>query len=229
MKKILYIAAMALMCASCFRVNSNYHTGKKAIKGEGAVITKSFDLKDFDSITINGHADVTFTQSPEFEVTLSTQENVFEYMDYRVEGNTLILETKDKRSVRAESYDVTIKAPALKRLVVNGASDFNIPAGLVSEDDLDVNVNGAGDLDFKQIRCGKLNIVSNGASDIDATSISATGLSITVNGAGDVIVSGDVSGDASLEVNGAGDIDARNLTVSGELKKRAAGVARIKN
>jgi hypothetical protein len=229
MKKILYIAAMALMCASCFRVNSNFGNGKKAIKGEGAVISKSFDLKDFDAIIINGHADVNFTQSPVFEVTLSTQENVFEYMDYRVEGTTLILETKDKRNVRAESYDVTVKAPALKSVVVNGASDFNIPAGLVSEDDLYINVNGAGDLDFKQLRCGDLTIISNGASDIDAASIEVKGLSITVNGAGDVVVSGNVSGDASLAVNGAGDIDARNLTVAGELKKRAAGVARIKN
>ena len=227
MKNILYIAATMLLFSSCFHVNTNWTSGKNAIKGEGPVITKSFDLKDFDQIVINGHADAVFTQSDTYEVTLRAQENVFDYVNYRVEGTTLILEMKDKRTVRSTEFDLTIKAPALKNLQVNGAADFDIPAGLVSDDDLKIEVNGAGDLTFKAVRCNNLSIQVNGAADVDLTDIDVQNLKVDVNGAGDVIVEGNAA-DASLSVNGAGDIDATNLKVSGKVSKHAAGIAKIK-
>ena len=231
MKKILYMAATVLLCSSCFHVNSNYKGsffgGKDAIKGEGPVISKSFDLKDFDRIVINGQADATFTQSDTYEVTLRAQENVFDYVDYRVEGTTLILELKDKRMVRSTDFDLTLKAPALKRLEVNGAADFDIPAGLKSDDDLQIEVNGAGDLTFDAVRCNNLSISANGAADVDLTDIDVQNLKVDVNGAGDVVVDG-AAGDANLSVNGAGDIDASGLKVAGKVSKHAAGLAKIK-
>ena len=228
MKQILYMAATVLLCSSCFHVNANWTGGgKNAIKGEGPVISKSFDLKDFDRIVINGQADAVFTQSDAYEVTLRAQENIFDYVDYRVEGTTLILELKDKRTVRSTEFDVTLKAPALKRLEINGAADFDIPAGLKSNDDLQIEVNGAGDLTFNAVRCNNLTIQANGAADVDLTDINVQKLKVDVNGAGDVIVEGNAA-DADLSVNGAGDIDASRLKVIGKVSKHAAGLAKIK-
>ena len=226
MKNILYIAATVLLCSSCFHVNTNWSGGKNAIKGEGAVSSKSYDLRDFDRIVINGHADVTFTQSPDYEVTLRAQESVFDYVDYRVEGSTLILEMKDKRTVRSTEFDVTVQAPVLNSLVVNGAADFDIHGGLVCDGDLKIEVNGAGDLSFNAVRCGDLTIEANGASDIELSAIDVRKLDVEVNGAGDVDIDGKAES-ANLEVNGAGEIDARGLKVAGEVKKRSAGVAKI--
>ena len=45
MRKILYIAAAALLCASCFQVNTNYTGGRNAVKGTGSVISKTMDFK----------------------------------------------------------------------------------------------------------------------------------------------------------------------------------------
>ena len=226
MKQFLYIAATALVCASCFHVNTNYKGGKNAINGEGDVISKSFDFKDFDQIVINGHADVDFTQSSTWEVTVRTQENIFEWLDYKVEGTTLVIEAKDHREVRSKTYDIVIQAPELKKLTVNGASDFNVK-GLRMDGDLDVEVNGAGDLDFDRITCNSLSIEVNGAADANLTSVDILKkLKVQVNGAGDVDITGSAV-DVSLEVNGAGDIDATGLKVSGDVKKHAAGLARI--
>ena len=228
MRKILYIAATALLCASCFHVNVNYKGGKNAIKGEGPVVSKSFDdLQGFDAIRINGHADVNFTQSSVYEVTVRTQENILEWLDYKVEGTTLVIEAKDKREIRAEKYDLVIQAPALKKLVVNGATDFSV-GNLRSEGDLDIEINGAGDLDFDRILCNSLTLQVNGAADTNLTSISVLkDLKVEVNGAGDVNVTGNAQ-NASFSVNGAGDIDATGLKVAGEVKQHKAGLASIK-
>ena len=227
MKNILYIAATMLLASSCFHVNTNW-TGcsKNAIKGEGPVITKSFDLKDFDRIVINGQADATFTQSDTYDVTLRAQENVFDYVDYRVEGTTLILELKDKLTVRSTDFDLTIKAPVLKGLEINGAADFDIPAGLTSEADLRIEVNGAGDLSFNALRCNDLSVSANGAADMDLKAIDVQKLKVEVNGAGDVNIDGKAA-EADLTVNGAGDIDATGLQVAGKVSKHAAGIAKI--
>ena len=228
MKNILISAAAVLLCTSCFHVNSNWTGGlQNAVKGEGPVVSKTYeDLKDFDRIVINGHSDVVFTQSPTYEVTLHTQENVLDYIDYHVDGTTLVLETKNKRNVRAERYDLTIQAPALKGLEVNGAADFDIRDGLVSEDDLKIQINGTGDLSFNALRCNDVTIQVNGAGDVDLTGIQVRNLKVEVNGAGDANISGSAE-EASFSVNGAGDIDARDLKVAGKVSKHAAGLAKI--
>lgn len=227
MKKIVYLAAFTLLCTACVYVNPNWKGGKNAIKGEGPVVSKTFkDLKDFDKIEINGHADVTFTQSSAYEVTLRTQENVFDYLEYQVVGTTLVIETKDHRSVHAEKYDLVIKAPALTRIEVNGAADFDIPGGLTSEDDLKIIVNGAGDLTFDAIRCKDLTVEVNGAADADITGIEVGKLKVEVNGAGDATVTGNAA-EASFAVNGAGGIDARSLKVAGQVSKHTSGLAKI--
>ena len=167
-----------------------------------------------------------FTQSSTYEVTVRTQENIFEWLDYKVEGTTLVIEAKDHRDVRATTYDIVIQAPELKKLTVNGATDFNVK-GLRMDGDLDVQVNGAGDLDFDSITCNSLSIEVNGAADANLTSVDILKkLKVQVNGAGDVDITGNAV-DVALEVNGAGDIDATGLKVSGEVKKHAAGLARI--
>ena len=226
MKNVLYMAATMLLCSSCFYVNTNWNGGKNAVKGEGPTVTKSFELKDFDAICVNGNADVTFTQAEGWEVTVRTQENVFDELDYKVEGGVLMIQAKDHRTIRAEVYEVTVKAPDMKSIVVNGAGDIDIPAGLRTEGNLKIEVNGAGDLSFKGIVCKDLDIQANGASDIDAVDIDVKTLKVIINGAGDVDVSGK-TGDATLEVNGAGDIDASGLKINGEVKKRTSGLAKI--
>ena len=227
MKRIFYIAAMALLCSSCFHVNTNYTGDINPIKGTGPVISKTFDFKDFDTIEINGGADVTFTQAEGYEVTVRTQESIFDWLDYKVEGSKLVLQVKDKRSVRAEVFDIVIQAPELNKVVVNGASDFDIK-GLRIDGDLDVQVNGAGDLDFDQIACDSFTVQVNGAADANLTSIDIRKtLKVEVNGAGDVDITGRTQ-DVSLDVNGVGDIDATGLKVDGEVKQHKAGIATIR-
>ena len=227
MKRIFYIAALALLCSSCFHVNKNFTGSMNSIKASGDVITKSFDFKDFDTIEINGGADVTFTQAEAYDVTVKAQESVFDWLDYKVEGTKLILQTIDKKSIRADVFEISVSAPELNKVVVNGASDLNIN-GLRIDGDLDVQVNGAGDLDFDQIACDSFTVQVNGAADAKLSSIDIRKkLKVQVNGAGDVDIDGNAQ-DVSLDVNGAGDIDATKLQVAGEVKQHKAGIATIR-
>ena len=228
MKKTILLAATALLCASCFHVNKNFKGEASVVKGEGPAIIHSFDFRDFDRIEINGQGNVTFQQAETFSVSLCTQENILDYLSYRVEGRTLILESERHHTIRTDTYAVTVTAPVLTAITVNGAGNLDFPAGLRQEEDLKIEVNGAGDLSLSAVECGALSILVNGAGDIQADGLAVGDLRIEVNGAGDVTVSGKAD-NATLTVNGAGDIDARNLEVSGNLKSRAAILGKIKH
>lgn len=227
MRKFICLAIAALLCSSCIQVNMNKVKGKNILRGEGAVITQTFDFKDFDAICVYGGADIEFTQSDTWEVSLKTQENIFDHLDYKVEDGVLMIQAEHFHTIIAKAYDLTIRAPELRRIEVNGAGDVNVPAGIHSEGDIEIEVNGAGDLDFTGIVCRDLKIEANGAGDIDATGLDVQALKIEISGIGDVCVAGKAE-TATFDVAGIGDIDARGLTVAGEVNRNSAGIARIR-
>jgi len=203
-----------MLCAACvFPINGlngvTVNNGKK-VTCKGPVITKELDLSGFDAITVNGSSDMELFQGESFQVLVKANEEVFDYIDYKVEDGVLILETKDHVNIRAEEYDVTITLPVLKELIVNGAADVDIKKGYAASENLKVQVNGAGDFDLSGIAVPSLSFTLNGAGDIEADGLDVQELSVAVNGAGDIDVSGK-AGKASFRVSGAGDIDARGL------------------
>ena len=228
MKKIAIVLAVALMAVSCKFVSytGDVLPGKNSIVCKGEVKTQILsELTGFDAVTVNGHADVAFVQGEQYEVSVKANQEVFDYLNFKVEDGTLVLQSKDKRTIKAETFDVTVTAPVLKKVLVNGASDFEMK-DYTSGENLDVVINGAGDFDLKRIVTPSLAFTVNGAGDIEADSIDVDYLGVDVNGAGDVQVSGK-AGKARLKVSGAGDIDVSRLECS-DIDTHKSGIASIK-
>ena len=226
MRKIVLVFCMAVALTGCnFSLNSN----SKRVICRGDVIVKNLEtelnLRDFDQIVINGAADIQYVQNERFSVKVEANEQVFEHLNYSVENGVLKLENKDNVQIVADKFDVYISSPVLKAVGVNGASDASI-LSLQSEEDLAITVNGAGDIELKNITVPTLSFTINGAGDLDAQGLDVEKLLVSVNGAGDVDVSGK-AGYASFSVSGAGDVDARGLECD-NIEKRKSGVASIR-
>lgn len=221
------LAAMALISCSC---SVNIGGNGKHVVCKGPVVLKQLDvdmnLTDFNSIRINGSADLKYVQDKEgFGVQVEANEEVFQYLNYYVEDGTLVLETKDNVEIRAKKYGVYVASPTLVNVEVNGALDATIIA-IKQEEDLTIVVNGASDCELENIHVPTLTFTINGASDLDVIGLDVENLCVNVNGAGDVDLAGK-AGKASLNVAGAGDIDARNLECS-NIDKSQSGLASIR-
>ncbi|MBO4635302.1 MAG: DUF2807 domain-containing protein [Bacteroidales bacterium] len=226
MKKMILSLMAVLALTSCKFVSvSPGHISADAVVLIGETVVDTLDFKDFHAITIIGQADVDFVQADEYLVVLTATEGVLEYVDDKVEDGTLILSTKKRTHVRSDKYRYTIHAPELTSVTVNGAADLNVSSYL-SDKDLKVEVNGAGDIDMTEVNVPNLGIQINGAGDIVCKALEAGSLEVEVNGAGDAKLSGHV-GRADFSVNGAGDIDARHL-VCENVTKSKHGVGSIK-
>ena len=223
MKKIAVLFACVLAMSSCvIRVGDM----GKSVKCKGPVITKAFDFSDFEAITVNGGADIELFQGDKFEVSVKANEEVFSHLDYEVSGHTLIIKTKDNVGIRAEEYDITITLPLLTGITVNGATDLDLKNGYASDKDLEIQINGAGDLEMTGIAVPSLVVELNGAGDIEINDLNVETLSVNISGAGDIDLSGKAAS-ATFTVAGAGDIDARNLDCN-DVTTHKSGIASIK-
>ncbi len=226
MKKYLIALLAAALCSCTFNVN----TSGKIVRCKGPIQVKTLEeITGFNSIVVQGAADLFLIQQAECEVTVRANEEVFQYLDYQVVDGTLYIQNKDRVNITADTYDITIGLPSLTAITVNGAADVKWKSPYTSEKDMAIKVNGAGDLELGGVSVPALSIVVNGAGDVDAASLDVDTLAITVNGAGDVLVSG-VSDTAFFKVNGAGMVDARNLDCEAvETKRAGVAVIRLKD
>lgn len=230
MKRIFSVFSVALVLSACTcNVSSgNVKVGNgKRVFCKGPVVEKSFELSGFDAITINGAADIEIAQGTDWSVRVVANEEVFDYLNYRIVDDTvLLLETVDHVNIAAKEYDIFVTVPELTSICVNGAADMDFKLGYRSDKDLRVVVNGAGDLNLYTIEVPSLQVELNGAADVNLKSVKVQKIDVQLSGAGDVDVSG-TADEARLSVSGAGVIDARGLDCP-NVKKSRAGVAVIR-
>lgn len=224
MKKLFILMGCAALMTSCFNMNIGLGKG---ILCKGPVVEKEIEgLTDFNVISVNGSADLFYTQADTYSVKVEANEEVFDHIDYKVEQGVLQLSAKNNENIRAEKYDIYVCAPDLTGITVNGASDVIQRGEYQSDKEFSVVVNGAGDLDFKDFKVPAFSISVNGAGDIKVARMDVEKLTISVNGAGDAVVSGKAAS-AHFSVNGAGDIDAHELECN-DITTHKGGIASIR-
>ena len=233
MKKILFTLAAVLALSSCtfIKINGTPLSGKNVENAAADVLTKSFEVADFDVLTINVPADVIYEATNSAYMEVSAPSNVIDQIVLTQEDGQLKIAFRDKIVFRGlKHFKIHLGSATLAELNVNGAADFNCLSGFKTGNlnvkvsgagDLDlakleaenvtIRINGAGDLDMKDAKCASLDITVSGAGDVDLDRIDCEGtLKVVVNGAGDAVISGK-AGEADLTINGAGKVDVRNL------------------
>ena len=224
MKKVLFAVITAVVCSSCvFTINNN---GSKMVRCGGEITSRDMQLSGFDAITVNGSADIDIIQGDSWSVIVTANEEVFQYLDYKVNGKEFVIETVDHVNIKAEKYEIVVTVPELVSMVVNGASDADLKGGYTSDKDLTIEVNGAGDFDLVKVKVPSISFTVNGAGDIDVIDMDVDTVSVEVNGAGDIRLTGKAN-HGQLSVSGAGDIDASGLDC-GSLATHKRGMAKIK-
>jgi hypothetical protein len=92
------------------------------IKGNKTIETRTFNIENVNNIKINFYADVTIDVSLEEGLTITTDENLFDYIQRNVVDNTLYLDQKEWIS-SSKKTKIIIGAPNLKR-VETGTHDI---------------------------------------------------------------------------------------------------------
>jgi len=198
------------------------------ITGSGIVMTKSYNLSDFNGVRSKIPAQIYLSQSSTgsgTNVTIVGNDNILEVIDPAVEDGTLVLRYKDDFTFwnvwNNDSIKVYVSAPNISSVYVDGAGSIRTITP-ISADSMKVSISGAGDVDmlldvntletqisgFGDMRLsGKAKNYDadiSGAGNIEAYNLSSEDVRIQISGSGSAHVNASRTLDVSI--SGAGDV-----------------------
>lgn len=182
----------------------------KEVKGNGKIIKKEFQIKDFNKIDLGGYYNVILLQGDKPKLEIETDENLMEYIEAQVSSKTLKL--KNKRNISASrNINVYLTFNKLEELTVSGYVVVN-SGNRLNFDKLSLFVSGNSELTMN-INCVALNTEFSGNCKIR---LSGTSLTADMN------ASGSATTDA-IELL----IDDLNLSMSGSSVSKVNAISKL--
>jgi hypothetical protein len=160
--------------------------GANVVPGSGVVITETREVSNFDRIDLKGEGNVIVSVGASFSLTIETDDNLMQYLDTAVEGDTLVLATVSAEPIDIEptnSITWSITMPAVAGVTISGAGSIGL-RGLGAER-IDAAINGAGDIDLLEIDVAYMDAAIRGAGMIRATG-TADRASLAIEGVGSI-------------------------------------------
>lgn len=258
MKRMLVSAFAA--CSILFGVfaltgcNNNVGFFGKTVKGEGAVISKEFEVVDVSNLVVKDiqirqgnssyQANVAIKGGEEKKVVVTAQESLFDEIEVACSNGYLTVkgganEYYETNSVKIEVYGYefdlvdlsccrgTLEGAVLtqsSKIVLSGASDIQLDRA--EKQSLEINLSGASELETGSLNVVKLVAYISGAGDLEVGSVNAQGGSITVSGAGEFNLGNAKMDELGLGISGAskGDISIADI---GKLKATVSGASEL--
>ncbi len=148
--------------------------------GSDRVVTQELPITDFANVEVDCAFIFEITPAPAYSVAVTTNENVFNYIDASRSGNTLRLTLKPGRFERRPVLEARIKMPALHKLR-QAAATKGIVSGFGSDSPFDLYLSGASAL-YLDVSAGDAKMEVSGASRATGT-LRARNVDMVVSGA----------------------------------------------
>ncbi len=196
--------------------------GGERISGNGKISTRDQTVGSFENIEAGGNVMVYVQQNPTQSVKVETDDNLFEYLEIRTDGNTLKIRPKNGYNLDpSKEIIVYASAPKLKELTVSGASKLR-SQGTLTGDNVSLNASGASDIQM-DVNLSKIESDLSGASSIQLKGTAKT-FSAEASGASKILCFDLATDKAKVNVSGA---SKANVSAEKELDIEASGASDV--
>jgi len=238
--RITLVVFTVIILNSCIIVNPfDYNT----VSGKGSPENYEIKTGQFDGINVKGFCDIRYYAASSDTVTLSVQPNLREFFIIEVVNGDLVVNTTKRINFKPGFNPVlTVSAPVLNRLTIEGACNFTAYEKIVS-DSLTITFNGAGEskteIDTENLLvnisgAGKMNLSGNakkaefnmsGAGEVAALSLSTVETNVSFSGAGSLTIS--CSDKLNIDASGVGSVAYRGNPVVNINKNGLVDIKRV--
>jgi len=181
------------------------------ITGSGNLETKQFNFSNFTKVDIGSAFKFEIVQSGSYSVSITTDDNLFEYIRVSKEGETLKIGLKTVSLQWPASLKAVVTMPQISGLDISGASKGTV-SGFDSKDNLYAEVSGASSLELVGISTGDIKLNVSGASNVIGD-ISSGNMNFDVSGASTVQLEGSAN-NVVARVDGASRFNLGGLTAN---------------
>lgn len=213
----------------------------RQLRGSGNIVTETRTTGDFTGISVGGAYEVELKNGPVTEVKVEADDNIIKYIETRVSGNVLHIETKDGVNFNDGHFKVYVIAPEIRKINSSGAARVELAGILKNTDKITVEASGAasisGEVDAPEIateasgaasiklsgRTKNYKAEASGSADIKTAELMSETTKVHASGA----ASAHVYASVSLDANADG---AANIHYSGaaSVSQKTSGAASIK-
>ncbi len=190
MWSLTFLAVFALSC----RTVGIGIPGIDERKGSGVIITESRPVGDFERLSIRGTGIINLSQGTAPSLSVTTDDNLMQYILTEVQGNTLVFDITDE----GRSENLGPSEPIEFDLVVVKLDEIRIA--------------GSADLRGTSLTTGVLDLAIDGSGNISFDNLRTENLEFSIDGSGNIQVDTGTTGDFAIRVGGSGDIDMADLT-----------------
>lgn len=239
MKKCILITMILVIIMGLLSAVSGCIPGVgPSVTGSGKLAAWDFDYRDFTKVEAGYAFDVEIVKAESYVVRITTDDNLYEYLDISKQGDTLRIGLKPNYDYDYSNITrkATINMPDLEKLGLSGASKANISGGFSSNHAVDFDLSGAskasGSIEMADGRfdlsgasslelegsANDIDIEASGASHVKLSDFSVVNVEINLSGASDATINasgrldGDLSGASKLSYMGNPTIGSINTS-----------------
>ena len=195
----------SIICASLvFSATQSFaQWGNNKVVGNGNVTTKTVSTGSYDEIKLVGSMDVHLVSGNEGNITVTTDDNLHEYVKIEVKGDELIIKTEKNYYLKTKNgIHVTVPFRDITEVSLTGSGDIDTK-DVIKADRLEVNITGSGDVKL-MIDANTVESDITGSGDVTLEG-NTENLTVTVTGSGDFKGFELQSNNTEVKVNGSGD------------------------
>jgi hypothetical protein len=178
--------------------------GTTTIKGSGNIVTESRSVSGYTALSFSCAGDLNITQGDTESLSITTDDNLMEYIETSVQGDTLLIEVSDGVSLDpSEGIDFDISVIDLNNIAFSGAGSIEADSLNVAASTFDIKVSGVAECTIAG-QVEEQNISASGTLTYDAADFQCFTATVDISGVGDVTVW--VSDTLDVVISGVGDV-----------------------
>ena len=188
-RKVLFFGVISIIMVVTSACVMNFSTGLR-IKGNGNVISQERAVEGFNSIALDGVAEVNVHFGESYRLVVRTDSDLQDIVETTVKGNILsINQKKETGSLNPTDMTIDVYMPVLKKISLSGVGNLNIISGNASE--LEIIMSGVGNINAQnfQVQNAIINMAGVGTLRVWATDT----LNGKLSGVGNVLYKGNPS------------------------------------
>jgi hypothetical protein len=207
MKKLILIIASLISFTALFNSCGYEHGG---IRGYGPSIDTEVIVDYVTGVEVAGSIDVEIVPSDSFRVVIVAQENIANLILIETFGDVAKVDYKPHINVTpTDQTKVIFYMPVLEKISIDGSGDIYCFEEFVSDNNLEVKINGSGDVVVEGVVCTNFYSSINGSGNIEAT-VASNYMESEIRGSGDLRVVGSTS-NHNLRISGSGEFEGYDL------------------
>ena len=221
MKKTIIIVVAIVVVAAAISTVVALRGWPGGLVGSGNLETEAYAFSDFTEIEIGSAFEFEIQQSSSYNISITADDNVMEYVQVSQVGQTLKIGLRTVTWFGPATLRASVTMPELRGLTVSGASRGDI-YDFSSTEDVDITVSGASRVNG-DITAGNIEFDISGASTIQLEG-SADDMVADVSGASRFNLDDFTVNNADVDFSGA---SSGTINLDGRLDADLSGASRL--